>query len=92
MTQAHHKSEGLNFTYDVHIIFQLKEERLRKLFGEKGMITDCSMKYTKDGHFRRFAFIGYKTEKEAQDALQSFNKTYIDTTRIQVSVILVEDF
>jgi multiple RNA-binding domain-containing protein 1 len=54
------------------------------LFGEKGTITDCSLKYTKDGVFRKFAFIGYRTPAEAEQAVKYFNKTFINTARIQV--------
>ena len=34
--------------------------------------------------FRRFAYIGYASELEAKEALQSLNHTYIDTSKIQV--------
>jgi len=47
-------------------------------------VTDVQLKYTKDGHFRRFAFIGYKTEEEATSAQSYFDQTYIDTCRISV--------
>ncbi|KAL5016171.1 hypothetical protein ScPMuIL_005760 [Solemya velum] len=68
----------------------MKEERLRKIFGEFGVLTDCSLKFTKDGVFRRFAFIGYRTEEDAEAVIQHFNKTFIDTSRIQVE--LAKDF
>ncbi|KAJ3092773.1 hypothetical protein HK102_003036 [Quaeritorhiza haematococci] len=38
----------------------------------------------RDGVSRRFGFIGYATEKEAQEAIRYFNSTYIDTSRITV--------
>ena len=66
-------------------MLQVKEDRLRKLFGEKGEITDCSLKYTRSGQFRNFAFIGFKNEKEAQAALDQLNQTYIDTKKLQVT-------
>jgi hypothetical protein len=47
-------------------------------------VTDVQLKYTKDGHFRRFAFIGYKVEEEATAAQSYFDQTYIDTCRISV--------
>ena len=34
--------------------------------------------------FRKFAFIGFKSETEAQAAVQQFNKTFIDTAKIEV--------
>ncbi|WAR01970.1 RBM19-like protein [Mya arenaria] len=64
----------------------IKEERLRKHFGVVGPVTDCSLKYTKDGMFRKFAFIGFKTEVEAKAAVKQFNKTFIDTAKIQIEV------
>ncbi|XP_076107171.1 putative RNA-binding protein 19 isoform X1 [Mytilus galloprovincialis] len=62
----------------------IKEERLRTVFSTKGEITDCTLKFTKDGRFRKFAFIGYSKDEEAKNALNSLNKTFIDTARIQV--------
>ena len=64
----------------------MKEERLRSIFSEKGQITDCSLKYTKGGAFRKFAFIGYKRKEEAEHAVQFFNKSYIDTSKIVVRI------
>ena len=46
------------------------------------------MKYTKGGVFRKFAFIGYKNKEEAENAVQYFDKSFIDTTKIVVSVHL----
>ncbi|XP_054719338.1 probable RNA-binding protein 19 [Uloborus diversus] len=62
------------------------EKKLREVFGEKGDITDCQLKYNKAGVFRKFAFIGYKTEEAAQAAKEYFNNTFINTSRIQVEI------
>ncbi|XP_004843785.1 probable RNA-binding protein 19 isoform X2 [Heterocephalus glaber] len=62
----------------------MKEERFRQLFAAFGTLTDCSLKFTKDGKFRKFGFIGFKSEVEAQRALSHFNKCFIDTARITV--------
>ncbi|XP_046312462.1 probable RNA-binding protein 19 isoform X1 [Marmota monax] len=62
----------------------MKEERFRQLFTAFGTLTDCSLKFTKDGKFRKFGFIGFKSEEEAQTALNHFNKSFIDTSRITV--------
>ncbi|XP_045441368.1 probable RNA-binding protein 19 isoform X2 [Pipistrellus kuhlii] len=62
----------------------MKEERFRKLFAAFGTLTDCSLKFTKDGKFRKFGFIGFKSEEEAQKALNHFNKSFVDTSRIMV--------
>lgn len=60
------------------------ESKLRELFSEKGLVTDVQLKYTKDGKFRHFCFIGFKTEEEALKARTYFDKTCIDTCRISV--------
>ncbi|XP_043571783.1 probable RNA-binding protein 19 isoform X1 [Chiloscyllium plagiosum] len=62
----------------------MKDERFKTLFGAFGTLTDCTLKFTKDGKFRKFGFVGFKTEEEAQAALKHFNKSYIDTSRIAV--------
>lgn len=62
----------------------IKEERLQSIFGKYGQVTDCSLKFTKDGKFRKFAFIGYRDQQEAETAVKQLNKTFIDTARIQV--------
>lgn len=64
----------------------LKEDRIRSIFAAKGELTDVKLCYTKDGKFRRFGFIGYKTEEEAKAALDHFNKSFIDTSKITVDV------
>lgn len=64
----------------------MKEERFRQLFAAFGTLTDCSLKFTKDGKFRKFGFIGFKSEEEAQAALSHFHRSFIDTSRITVSL------
>ncbi|KAF8041940.1 hypothetical protein BT93_A0519 [Corymbia citriodora subsp. variegata] len=58
------------------------EDRLRDLFSQKGEIKDVKLMRTIDGKSRQFAFIGFRTEQEAQEAIQYFNKSYLDTRRI----------
>ena len=65
----------------------LNEARLREHFSSKGgVITDTKLARRSDGTSRRFGFVGFKTEQEAQEALQYFHKTFIDTARIDVSI------
>ena len=64
--------------------FQITEDRLYQTFSIKGHITDCSLKYTKEGVFRKFAFIGFRNEEDCISAVNYFNNTYIDTSKIQV--------
>ncbi|KAL9809429.1 putative RNA recognition motif domain, nucleotide-binding alpha-beta plait domain superfamily [Arabidopsis thaliana] len=62
------------------------EERLRDVFSRKGEITDVKLKRKSDGKSRQFAYIGFRTEQEAQDAITYVNKCFIDTYRISVEV------
>jgi multiple RNA-binding domain-containing protein 1 len=64
----------------------ITEDRLKRHFGEKGTITDCSLKYTKDGVFRKFAFVGFQKMSEAEAAVKHYNQTFIDMARIQVAI------
>lgn len=82
----------LNIDYLSVIYLQIKEERLRKLFSEKGVVTNCNLKYTSDGVFRKFAFIGYKTESAATNAIKYFNNTFIDTNKIIVCEIILLNY
>lgn len=63
---------------------QITEKKFKEIFSAKGLVTDVQLKYTKEGKFRRFGFIGYKTEEQAKEALAYFDKTCIETARIIV--------
>lgn len=43
----------------------------------------------RDGKSRQFAFIGFRTDREAEEAIKYFNKSYIDTCRITCEVHIV---
>ncbi|TFK32942.1 RNA-binding domain-containing protein [Crucibulum laeve] len=66
-------------------------DRLRKHFeqpgGPGGTLTDVKVALKPDGTSRRFGFVGFKTEKEALTAKEYFDRTFIDSTRINVNVI-----
>ncbi|XP_025974990.2 probable RNA-binding protein 19 isoform X2 [Dromaius novaehollandiae] len=64
----------------------INEKRFRKLFAAFGTLTDCCLKFTKDGKFRKFGFIGYKSEDEAKTAMNHFNRSFIDTSRVIVEL------
>lgn len=64
---------------------QMKEEHFRKMFTAFGTLTDCGLKFTKDGKFRKFGFVGFKCEEDASKALKHFNKSFVDTSRVTVS-------
>ncbi|ESQ55405.1 hypothetical protein EUTSA_v10024436mg [Eutrema salsugineum] len=64
---------------------RITEERLRDVFSQKGEITDAKVIRNNEG-ISRFAFIGFRTEHEAQEAIKYFNKSYLDTSRISVEL------
>lgn len=64
----------------------MKEERFKSMFAAFGTVTDCSLKFTKDGKFRKFGFVGFKSEEDANSALNHFNKSFVDTSRVTVGV------
>ncbi|ETW05940.1 hypothetical protein H310_03574 [Aphanomyces invadans] len=62
------------------------DEKLRKHFGAHGEVTDACVVKTKEGKSRRFGFVGFKTEAQTTAAQKFFDKSFIDTTRINVKV------
>lgn len=64
----------------------ISDARFRSHFAVKGEVTDSRLIYTSDGTFRRFGFIGYRSEEEAKSAQEYFNNSFIDTSRIVVEV------
>lgn len=56
------------------------------MFAAFGTVTDCSLKFTKDGKFRKFGFVGFKAEEDANRALKHFNKSFVDTSRVTVEM------
>ncbi|GJQ68534.1 hypothetical protein Trydic_g17103 [Trypoxylus dichotomus] len=63
----------------------ITEDKLRQIFREKGQLTDVQLKYTPNGKFRQFAFIGFQNEADAQEAIKYFNNTCIQTNKIEVA-------
>lgn len=63
----------------------MTETRLRTHFGSTGAtVTDAKIIRTRDGRSRLFAFVGFQTATEARKAVNHFNNTFIDTSRITV--------
>ena len=62
----------------------MSDKKLRETFSQKGQVTDVQLKYDKDGNFRHFGFIGFKTEDEAESAMHYFNNTFVGSCKIQV--------
>ncbi|XP_054630657.1 probable RNA-binding protein 19 [Dunckerocampus dactyliophorus] len=64
----------------------MKEERFRGMFADFGTVTDCTLKFTKDGKFRKFGFVGFRSEEDANNALKHFNRSFVDTSRVTVEM------
>lgn len=60
------------------------ESKLRAEFTKFGVLTDCTLKYTKEGKFRRFAFIGFEKEENARSAKNHFNNTFMNSSKLKV--------
>ncbi len=65
---------------------RITEQRLREHFAALGELTDVRIALTRAGASRGFAFIGYKDEAAAARAVSYFNKTFLDTSRLQVEL------
>ncbi|XKL60987.1 hypothetical protein PGB90_008044 [Kerria lacca] len=63
---------------------KVTEDDLKEKFSETGVITDVQLKFTKDGKFRHFAFIGFETEQQAASAIQYFDKSFFRSVRMNV--------
>ncbi|GLH00023.1 Heterogeneous nuclear ribonucleoprotein 87F [Gryllus bimaculatus] len=60
------------------------EAKLKEVFSEKGNVTDVQLKYTSDGKFRHFGFVGFLDNEQASQAVEYFNNTFINGSRIRV--------
>ncbi|KAJ2705239.1 Multiple RNA-binding domain-containing protein 1 [Coemansia sp. IMI 203386] len=64
----------------------ITEERFREHFGSKGEITDAKLIYAEGGRFRKFGYIGFRSEEDANAAQSYYDGTFIDTSRIVVEI------
>lgn len=62
----------------------LTDDRLRDHFAKEGNVTDVKLMKKRNGESRQFAFIGYKSAADAEKAVKYFDKSFIDTARIEV--------
>ncbi|KAI1723145.1 RNA recognition motif domain-containing protein [Ditylenchus destructor] len=60
------------------------EAKVRETFEKFGTVTDVSLKYTDDGVFRRFGFVGFESEEYAHEAMEQLNNTVIQSSKIIV--------
>lgn len=64
----------------------ITEDRLKEHFGKKGDITDVKLRKNNKGESRRFAFLGFRNQADAEECVKYFNDSFIDTCRIQVEL------
>ena len=65
---------------------KVNEEKLRDLFEQCGQVTDVKLQKCSRGKSRHFGFIGYRSDQEAQAAVKHFNKTFLNSVRIEVEI------
>ncbi|WJX87404.1 hypothetical protein P8452_69603 [Trifolium repens] len=63
------------------------ENRLRDLFSQKGEITEVKLMRFKNGESRQFAYITFRTDQEAQEAVRHFNKSLLGARIITCEVV-----
>jgi multiple RNA-binding domain-containing protein 1 len=62
------------------------EARLKEHFSAIGEVTDCRLKKTKDGKTRQFAFVGFRNDTDAKQAVKELNRSFLDTAKISVEL------
>lgn len=67
------------------LLVQATENKIRDFFSKKGSVTDVSLKFTPEGKFRRFGFIGFASSNEAEEAQKYFDKTFMGTYLAQLA-------
>ena len=63
---------------------KITEDKLKSTFEGHGLVTDVQLKYTKDGKFRHFGFIGFKEAEDADKARKYFNGAFIGASKVTV--------
>jgi len=66
----------------------LNELRFKNHFHSLGNITDIKIMKNRDGISRKFGFIGFKNKEEAELAIEKFNNSFIDTSKISVCLAM----
>ncbi|SMN18165.1 similar to Saccharomyces cerevisiae YPR112C MRD1 Essential conserved protein that is part of the 90S preribosome [Maudiozyma saulgeensis] len=75
----------------------LNDDQLREHFTKRlvkthqtsqinGLITDAKVVRDRNGQSRRFAFLGFKDDQDARDAVEYFNGSYINTAKLEVAI------
>ena len=62
----------------------IKQEKLKEIFSHYGNVTDLKLIFNKDGTFRKFAFVGYQQELEAEKAKNILHNTLILNHKVYI--------
>ena len=62
------------------------EKTLSELFSQCGEVTDAKLIRTQSGLSRKFGFVGFVSDSQARTAVEKFDRTFIDASRISVQV------
>lgn len=65
---------------------KINESDLKKHFSSKGEITDVKVMRKPDGTSRLFAFVGFRTDEQALEAIKFFDNTFIGLSKITVNL------
>ena len=65
-------------------------QKLKEKFNLLGTVTDANI-IKKEGKTRLFAFVGFKTEKDARNAKKHYNNSYFDTSQVQIDFAYPRD-
>ena len=63
---------------------KVNEKRLSELFASCGEITDTKIIRTRAGISRKFGYVGFTSDAQAQSAVQRFDRTFVGASRISV--------
>lgn len=64
----------------------IKEDDIKDHFKDIDNITDVRLKYNDSGVFRRFAFVGFKSQDAAEKAIAKLDKSFIKNSRISLDI------
>ena len=77
---------GMSRVIVKNIPTKIDETKLRELFEQCGHVTDVKVQKCRNGRPRHFGFVGYHSEQEAEAAVKHFNKTFLNSVRIEVEI------
>lgn len=67
-----------------HIYAGLRTANGNDIDNENQLISDIKIARTRSGESRRFAFVGFKNEEDASNAVRYFDGTFMHTARLEV--------